>query len=358
MGDLFSGIGFLFEQVFTRPIFNVLLLLYHLFGDFGLSIVVLTLIVKLVLFPLTLQQLKSTKANQALQPQLQEIRRKYAKDQRAQMEATQALYKEYGINPLAGCLPMLIQLPVLYGMYFAFSSVLRSSNLSQEIDKLRYPIIAHFATINVNLTWFTWLKFLQPAWPWMISLAQPDPTHILPVIAALATFIQLRMSLPKTLASSTNAKDGQMDPTASTMKTMQYIMPFFTLFIGWNLPSGLALYWTVSSIFQAVQQYFVTGWGSLLVMPDFVSTKDESSSSKSASRNGASASRKENINEQSSAEVVDGSIVATASPSGTIAAKMRTTTDGRSGSGSSTGRRSRNTSASARRRGGTQRSRR
>ena len=86
-------IGNLFNLIFTFPIFNGLVALYHLFGDFALSIVVLTLIIKLVLFPLTLQQLKSMKANQALQPLMQEIRKKYANDQQAQMQATQALYK-------------------------------------------------------------------------------------------------------------------------------------------------------------------------------------------------------------------------------------------------------------------------
>jgi YidC/Oxa1 family membrane protein insertase len=363
VGDLFSGIGFLFQEAFTRPIFNVLLLLYRLFVDFGLSIVVLTLIVKLVLFPLTLQQLKSTKANQALQPQLQEIRRKYAKDQRALMEATQALYKEYGINPMAGCLPLLIQLPVLYGLYFAFMAGLHNStHLAQDINNgLKYPFISPFENVNVDLIWFAWLKFLQPAWPWVISLSQPDPTHLLPIIAALATFVQMRMSFPKAASSTIKTKSNQLDPTTSTMKTMQYIMPFFTLFISWSLPSGLALYWTVSSIFQAVQQYFVTGWGSLLELPEFLSKKDGSSPKKSASSNGASSSRKESTKEQSPVEDSE-SIVATASSPGIIAAKMHTTTGSHPNNGSSStqsaARRSRNASASARRRSGTQRPRR
>ena len=225
---LFSWIGVLFDATFTRPIFNA----------FGLSIVVLTLIIKLVLFPLTLKQLRSAKVNQALQPQLQEIRRKYAKDPQGLNMAMQALYKEYGINPLAGCLPTLIQLPVLFGMYAAFNNVLRSApkDLVSNINSNLYPFIAHFTskTLDVNLNWFTWLNS-----HWSISLATPDPTHILPIIAAVATFVQLRMSLPKTAPA---AKSAQPDPTTSTMKTMQYIMPFFTLYIGWSFPAGLALY--------------------------------------------------------------------------------------------------------------------
>jgi YidC/Oxa1 family membrane protein insertase len=364
----FSEIGVLFQALFTQPIFNTLMLLYRLFGDFGLSIVVLTLIIKLLLFPLTLQQLKSAKANQALQPQMQEIRRKYAKDQQGQAMAIQALYKEYGINPLAGCLPLLLQLPVLYGMYFAFSAVLSSPDIYKEVTSLLYPFVQSFAhftreTLNthtLSLNWFIWLKFLQPAWPWSISLAQPDPTHILPIIAAVATFVQLRMSLPPTAATSTKGKPAQSDPTTSSMKMMQYVMPFFTLFISWSLPCGLALYWTVSSVFHAVQQYFVTGWGSLLVKPDILLKKE--SVTPSASSNGASASRKESVKEKAPVEddEDDQRPVATAT-SGSVASKMRPTTGPRPSSNGSSPqsatRRSRNGSASARRRN-TQRSRR
>jgi YidC/Oxa1 family membrane protein insertase len=370
VGAFFSGIGVLFQDIFMQPIFNALILLYRLFGDFGLSIVVLTLIIKLVLFPLTLQQLKSTKANQALQPQMQEIKRKYAKDQQGQAMAMQALYKEYGINPLAGCLPLLIQLPVLYGMYFAFSTVLNASpkDLLNKINNLLYPFIAHLkpGSLDINLNWFTWLSFIHPQWPWSIALTQPDPTHILPIIAALATFVQLRMSLPKTDPASANAKPSQPDPTASTMKTMQYVMPFFTLFIGWSLPCGLALYWTVSSIFQAVQQYFVTGWGSLLIKPPVIMPKKhKDTATTSASSNGAIASHKENVKEKPPVEDEDeddsdGAVASTSS--GSVASKMRTTTGPRSGSNSSSSqsasRRSRNSSASARRRSNSQRPRR
>ena len=261
---MLGQLGYLFNLVFTFPIFNVLVLFYRLFGDFGLSIVVLTIVIKLILFPLTLKQLRSMKSTQALQPQIAEIKKKYAKDQQAQMMATQALYKEYGINPASGCLPLVPQMFVLYGLYQAFDIVLRftptkTETLLQHINHFIYPFIPQFATLpNLNLNWFTFISHALS-----FPLGQPDPTHILPILAGLATFVQLRMSQPAT--ATTASKD---DPTAQTMKTMQYIMPLFTVFIGWTFPSGLALYWTVSSIFQAVQQYFVTGWGNLLVRPN------------------------------------------------------------------------------------------
>lgn len=261
MGEL----GYLFNLIFTFPILNGLLLLYRLFGDFGLSIIVLTIIIKLILFPLTLQQLKSMKATQALQPQMAELKKKYAKDQQAQALATQALYKEYGVNPIAGCLPLLVQLPVLYGLFNAFNNVLRytgKENPLQHINDLIYPFLPHFTQMpNLYLNWFT---FINPNWHFLLS--QPDPTHILPILAGLATFVQLRMSQPKTTVTT-----GTPDPTQQSMKTMQYVMPFVTVFFGWTFAAGLALYWTVSSIFQAVQQYFVTGWGGLITTPNLVS---------------------------------------------------------------------------------------
>ena len=305
------------------------MLLYRLFGDFGLSIIVLTVIIKLILFPLTLQQLKSMKATQALQPQMAEIKKKYAKDQQAQALATQALYKEYGVNPVAGCLPLLVQLPVLYGMFDAFNSVLRYTGKSplQNINNLIYPFLPHFTQLpNLNLNWFT---FISPHW--YIPLSQPDPTHILPVVAGLATFVQLRMSQPKTVSAA-----AANDPTQQSMKTMQYIMPLVTVFFGWTFPAGLALYWTVSSIFQAVQQYFVTGWGGLITTPNLVSksstptnqrdfTKEKSAGSMSlfgqkiqlggAAANGGSANGVEN-------GVVEGSIEESDGP---IGSQLRTT---------------------------------
>lgn len=324
-----AQIGNLFNLIFTYPIFNALVLLYHLFGDFGLSIIVLTLGIKLLLFPLTLQQLKSMKATQALQPQMQEIRKKYGKDQAGQAAAMQALYKEYGVNPLSGCLPLLIQLPVLYGLFYALNNVLRTTTHSvAEINSHLYPFVPHFTTFpDINLNWFT---FINPSLH--ISLGAADPTHILPILAGLATFIQLRMSQPKTAVANTNKND----PTAQSMKTMQYFMPLITVFFGWTFPAGLALYWTVSAIFQAVQQYFVTGWGALLVTPSFAGGGSSNGASKNTSNGSYTGDqRKEREIVDSTAEVVS---------DGPIERELRTTPR------STPRRRSSNNSASARRR--------
>ena len=314
---MFGQIGYLFELILTYPILNALMVLDHLFGDFGLAVVVLTLIIKLILFPLTLQQLKSTKATQALQPELQKIRQKYKDDQQAQALALQALYKEYGVNPMAGCLPLLIQMPVLYGLYFALRTGLGAKNLA-ELQTNLYPFVRPLVTVmpNITFTWFSWLQVLNPIlhvhWTWTFQLSQADPTHILPILAGIATFLSLRMAQPKQVPT-TDGKPAAADPTQQSMKMMQYIMPFFTMFIGWNVPSGLALYWTVSSIFQAVQQYFVTGWGSLLTVPNL--KKEVKPASSVSSTTASSAPKKSSVVEGSVSEVSQESKTATASTS-------------------------------------------
>jgi YidC/Oxa1 family membrane protein insertase len=353
-------IGYLFNLIFTFPIFNGLVALYHLFGDFALSIIVLTLIIKLVLFPLTLKQLKSMKATQALQPQMQEIRKKYAKDQQGQAVAMQALYKEYGVNPVAGCLPLLIQLPVLYGLFYALRTGLDTKKVA-DLNNILYPFVQHFTTYpNINLSWFAFINHA-----WTIPLGQPDPTHILPILAAVATFIQLRMSQVRT------APGAPSDPSTQSMKMMQYIMPVFILFIGWSYPAGLALYWTTSTVFQAIQQYFVTGWGSLLVKPDFTlapaaATPKGKSNATVSNKNYSSERRKERQQVTRQDETYEDNIVESDnSPNGNgsndsngsdnpISGQL--STEVRSSGAPYNRRRQRNTSASARRRS-TQRSR-
>ncbi len=346
---IFGPIGYIFELIFTYPIFNVLMLLYHLFGDFALSIIVMTILIRLVLYPLTLQQLKSSKATQAIQPQIAEIRKKYAKDPRKQQEEMSALYKASGVNPLAGCLPLLIQLPVLYGLFYALNTVLRNpvlhnaqgTGINDIIDLYHLPFLSHFAKLpDLYLNWFT---FLNPAWH--ISLGAPDPTHILPIVAGIMTFIQLRMSQPKTASTS-------KDPMTQQMQMMQYLMPAITIFIGWGLSAGLAVYWTTTSLFSAVQQYFVTGWGQLLNPINLAGLLGGSTSNTTGSKkNYTGDQRKERSHDKSGTYTGDEPEADGDISDGPVGRNLRTTSHV---NGSSSGRRRpRGASSSARRRGNT-----
>ena len=196
-------------------------------GSAGLAIIIFTVLIKTVLLPLTIKSVRSTSSMQAVQPKLKEIQKKYAGD-RAKIQAEQMkLYQEHGVNPVSGCLPMLLQIPIFFGLYYAII------NLSRHGGGL-------------------WSQ----SFLWLPSLAVADPTHILPILAAVFQFIQVRMSRPAGVKSD--------DPQQKMMATASNFMPFTVIAVGWVFPSGPVLYWAVSALYSVIQQWFITGWGSLL----------------------------------------------------------------------------------------------
>lgn len=251
-GWFFSPVLFVFHWVFYQPVYNVLMLIYEAIhvvpGSFALAIIILTLLIRGALIPLTRKQLKSSREMQVLQPKIKELQAQYRGDPQGLMAAQQALYKEHGVSMYGGCLPLLIQMPFLYALYYSFYTLIRAHTVA-DVNIDLYPFIPHLAALPSTV--FLWT-----------NLKSPDPLHILPIAAALMTFIQLRMAMP---VRPPRAKNAPSDPTTQATSTMQLIMPVFTLFIGWTFPSGLALYWTVSTGFSAVQQYFISGWGSLFL---------------------------------------------------------------------------------------------
>src|SRR5579859_432945 len=256
--QLLGPIPGIFNIFFYEPVYNILMTLYGVFhtflpsGGFALAIVVLTLMLRACLIPLTRKQLKSSRAMQELQPKLKELQARYKNAPQELMAAQQALYKEHGVNPVSGCLPLLIQMPFIYALYGAFETVIYAKgSLTAILGKINgdlYPFVPHLRAVPDTAFFWT-------------SLARPDSLHILPVVAAILTFLQLRMALP--VRKPTPA--GQRDSMSQATGMMQYVMPIMTLVIGLGFPAGLALYWCVSTLFSAVQQYFLTGVGSLFV---------------------------------------------------------------------------------------------
>ncbi len=246
-GVLFSPIHTVFQYVFFLPVFNILMLIYQGVHSFGLSIILLTLLIRGSLYPLTRKQLASSRKMQELAPKLKQLQAQYRGDSQGMMAAQQALYKEHGVSMYGGCLPLLIQMPFLYALYYSFYQVLNTKgDVLQAINDLIYPFLPHL-TSAPN--------------PTFLGLSLITPNLALAITAGALTFVQMRMALPVTPRVAGAAPD----TTTQTAKTMQYIMPFFTIFIGSRFPAGLALYWTVSTLFSAVQQYFIAGWGSLWV---------------------------------------------------------------------------------------------
>ncbi len=261
-GILFSPIHTVFQYLFFQPVFNVLMLIYQGVHSFGFSIILLTLLIRGSLFPLTRKQLASSRKMQALAPRIKQLQAQYRGDTQGFVAAQQALYKENNVSMYGGCLPLLIQMPFLYALYYSFYQVLNAKgDVLKAINDLIYPFLPHLtATPN----------------PSFLGLSLIAPNLALAIVAGALTFVQMRMALPVTPTVAGAAPD----TTTQTAKTMQYIMPFFTIFIGSKFPAGLALYWTVSTLFSAVQQYFITGWGSLWVgvpgMERFVPKPNES----------------------------------------------------------------------------------
>lgn len=226
--------GNIFTTYFYQPILNLLVFLYNVnpFNDFGVAVILLTLIIKLVFWPLGSKAIKSQKALQDLQPKIDEIKKKYKDDKMASSQAIMALYKDNKVNPFSSCLPLLIQLPFLWAVFRIFSNGV-SSNLD-----LIYPFIYRPEVINTFSFGF-------------LDLSQPSP--YLAVLAGAAQFWQAKMmSTKKPEVKTEGSKDENM--MAIMNKQMLYIMPAITVFIGLSLPGGLTLYWFVITLFTALQQ--------------------------------------------------------------------------------------------------------
>ncbi|HEY8323383.1 MAG TPA: membrane protein insertase YidC [Ktedonobacterales bacterium] len=252
-GTLFSPITTVFHWVFYLPVFNILILIFHLVNNFALAIVLLTLLIRFALYPLTRKQLASTRKMQELQPRLKALQAQHRGDPQAAMAAQKELYKEHGVSMYGGCLPLLIQMPFLYALFYACEALLPSAHTPAQIA-------AALLTVNSQIySFLPKLTALPPTHFFWTNLATPDQLYILPIIAGILTFIQMRMAVPVTRPGA--AKDA----TSSTTKNMQYIMPLFTIFIGTRFPAGLALYWCISTGFSAAQQYLLSGWGSFWV---------------------------------------------------------------------------------------------
>jgi YidC/Oxa1 family membrane protein insertase len=231
--------------------------------SWGWTIILFTVIIKLITLPLTRKQLQSTKATQALQPKMKELQQKYGKDKQKLAEEQQKLYKEAGVNPLGGCLPLLIQLPVLWGLYQALY-VLANRNHDIPAPFLWIPNlwIPSYGSSTAQPTVYEGINFQGTKWIQGTIQAQNYALLIayfsLPLIMLVTQLLLQKMSQPRK-----DPKGGPQDAQGAMMNQMMMFMPVMFGYITLGLPAGLTLYWTVSNILSIVQQYFVTGWGSL-----------------------------------------------------------------------------------------------
>ena len=292
----------LFELLITRPLGFIIRIIYNLVQNYGLSIILFTIVVKLILMPLQAKSQKAMKKQQKIQPIIAELQKKYANDQQKLQAEMMKVYKENGVSMTGGCLPLLIQFPILIGLYsvirrpityirgvnFADETVLErvKSVLSQMTEK--YPdIVGKLASLspeqmykNYQIQLSTWADKLGLAkdYGWHINfkflgldlsgvpssalsaIYRGDFSNIgtvllilIPVVAVLATWFSMRQS--QKLTQNPDVKQNDDDPSQSMSKSMNMMMPIMTGFFTFSLPSGIGIYWIVSSLMQIAQQY-------------------------------------------------------------------------------------------------------
>jgi len=231
----------IWTQFFLQPMLNALLVLYGLVGqNFAVAIAIFTVIVRLITLPLTLPQQKSAKKMAELQPELKALQKRYKDDKEKLAKAQMELYKSAGVNPLGGCLPLLIQFPIWIGLYQSIYQALGAGPLQ---------LLNLSANIYKGLPWLSTLVPVRNHFLWL-DLGKPDPFYILPVIVVATTWFQQKvMTAP--------AADSQ---SASMNQTMQIMMPLMLGFFSMQFASGLALYFIISNIVGITIQYFTPGW--------------------------------------------------------------------------------------------------
>lgn len=260
-----------FDLILINPILNILILFYsvlsaiHIPGTLGLSIILLTVSIRLILWPLTTQQLKSTKKMAELKPHLDRIKEQHGHDKIRHQQEVSNLYKEHGVNPLAGCLPLLLQIPIFIALYQVLLKFvnLTSQQLLENINGRIY--ISALYLKNIPDTSFLGLHLSSKPNEW---------AHIgvfilvIPIVTGVLQFIQSKMLVPSEkpqtkVVKKGGSKENMEDTMASMQSQMAFLMPAMIAFFSYGFPIGLSLYWNTFTIIGIVQQYKIMGAGSL-----------------------------------------------------------------------------------------------
>lgn len=222
----------IFNTLLVQPLLNILVVFYNLIPghDLGIAIILLTILIRVVLSPLFFKSLKSQREMQVLQPKLNALREKYKNNKEEQAKALMELYKEHKINPLASCLPLLLQLPILIALFIVFKIGLEGNTLNEYL----YPFVHNPGALNTTFLGF--IDISHPSW-------------VFAIVAAATQFIQSKMML---------SQQNTTDPTAKALAIQTvYVFPVLTAIFALTLPAGLPLYWIVTTIFAIGQQYYI-----------------------------------------------------------------------------------------------------
>lgn len=265
----------IFATFFINPITNILVAIYsalllgHIPYSLGFSIIILTIIIRFILYPFTAQQIKSAHKMQKVSPHLAALKEKHKGDKKRQQEETMKLYKEHGINPMAGCLPLLIQLPIIWSLYNVLSNVI-GENIQTTvagINKVLYFSWLHVNQADWNTYFFGIMLSSTPA-----KLISQNPVFILiPVLTGVLQFILSKMMLPEKPPINKTKKENKLPAVKIEKKSDDFqtafqnqslfIFPVMIAFFSYTLPLGLSLYWNTFTLFGIIQQYWIVGPG-------------------------------------------------------------------------------------------------
>lgn len=255
----------LWNQILIWPILNLLIAFYKLFeflhipGPLGFAIILLTIAIRLLLYPFMQAQLKSAKKMADLKPHLDAINTKHKDDKKKIQQAQMDLYKEHGINPAAGCLPLLVQMPVLIALYNVFYQVLNNGNLNEIVSAINHVVYVPMLKLTaLDITFFGANLGVKPSqyathgW-WLLSV---------PLITAGLQWYQSKLMMPSTNSNlkiqtvklEEKKEEKKEDTAAEMQKQMAMITPIMFGFFALQFPLGLALYWNVFGLFGIMQQ--------------------------------------------------------------------------------------------------------
>lgn len=263
-----------FDTFLINPIFNLLVIFLKIFQTvgipqaLGLSIILLTAVVRLAIWPLTSAQLRSSQKMAALKPHIDRIKGEHGHDKTRHQQELSKLYKEHGVNPLAGCLPLLLQLPVFFALYQVLFKVVdfnRADFLTNINNKIYFPT---FYLDRIPDTKFLIFDLSAKPNQWQSAGAL---ILLIPIITGVLQFIQSKMLAPQTTGvkvqkkepESGGKKDSMEDSLASVQSQMILIMPAMIAFFSYGFPVGLSLYWNTFTIVGIFQQYVIAGPGTL-----------------------------------------------------------------------------------------------
>lgn len=250
------------------------------FKNYGLSIIIFTIFVKFLLLPLTIKQFKSNAQLQEIQPIIKELQRKYKNDTAKLNEEMMKVYAEHKYNPASGCLPLLVQLPILFSLiyvvgqpltYMLNKSAAEIQTLVNSVpEALRIKgIYSQIGAINyhkiLDMNFFGFDLGLVPTWrPGILfgpEMAQYLPLLLIPILSVITTLISNKLMMIGTMnrnnANNNDSKDGAQDAAVAMQKNMMFIAPLMTLWVSFQFPAGLGLYWLVGNIFQIFQQLYL-----------------------------------------------------------------------------------------------------